>query len=197
QGADHRGRVLLPELRQRLLRRPGDAADPGVVGAQHGGRTRADLPEGGGARRPPPGLRRAPRLAGALLHPPLLHRDDQRALRARVPHPPGGGQPAVRPHVRLHRGHRDPRLGQRPAPPRRARPGPGLAAAGPAVTGRLLEWTRRGALAAAALLAWEAFARSGAVSPILVPTLASIGRELAGLLGRPDALGEAALSLGR
>lgn len=65
------------------------------------------------------------------------------------------------------------------------------------MTGRLLDWTRRGALAAAALLAWEAFARSGAVSPILVPTLASIGRELAGLLGRPDALGEAALSLGR
>jgi NitT/TauT family transport system permease protein len=56
---------------------------------------------------------------------------------------------------------------------------------------------RRGALLALALLAWEALARSGAFHPILFPTLASIGRELAGLLVRPEALGEAWQSLSR
>jgi NitT/TauT family transport system permease protein len=56
---------------------------------------------------------------------------------------------------------------------------------------------RRGALLAVALLAWEACARSGAFHPILFPTLASIGRELASLLVRPDAIGEAWQSLSR
>jgi NitT/TauT family transport system permease protein len=58
-------------------------------------------------------------------------------------------------------------------------------------------WLRRGALVAAGLLVWEALARSGAFHPILFPTLASIGRELAGLLVRPEALGEAGQSLSR
>lgn len=58
-------------------------------------------------------------------------------------------------------------------------------------------WLRRGALLAAGLLVWEALARSGAFHPILFPTLASIGRELAALLVRPDALGEAWQSLSR
>lgn len=58
-------------------------------------------------------------------------------------------------------------------------------------------WLRRGALLVAGLLVWEALARSGAFHPILFPTLASIGRELAGLLVRPDALGEAWQSLSR
>jgi NitT/TauT family transport system permease protein len=58
-------------------------------------------------------------------------------------------------------------------------------------------WLRRGALLAAGLLVWEALARSGAFHPILFPTLASIGRELAGLLVRPEALGEAWQSLSR
>jgi NitT/TauT family transport system permease protein len=56
---------------------------------------------------------------------------------------------------------------------------------------------RRSALLAVALVVWEAFARSGAFHPILFPTLASIGREFAGLLARPDALGEAGQSLSR
>ena len=43
----------------------------------------------------------------------------------------------------------------------------------------MLALLRRSALVAVALLAWEACARSGAFHPILFPTLASIGRELA------------------
>jgi NitT/TauT family transport system permease protein len=49
----------------------------------------------------------------------------------------------------------------------------------------------------AALLVWDGFARSGAFHPVLFPTLASIARELAALLVRPDALGEAWQSLSR
>jgi NitT/TauT family transport system permease protein len=62
---------------------------------------------------------------------------------------------------------------------------------------KLLALLRRSALLAVALLAWEACARSGAFHPILFPTLASIGRELAALLARPDAIGEAWQSLSR
>lgn len=58
-------------------------------------------------------------------------------------------------------------------------------------------WLRRGALLTVALVVWEAFARSGTFSPILFPTLASIARELAALLMRPDALGEVWQSLSR
>jgi NitT/TauT family transport system permease protein len=61
----------------------------------------------------------------------------------------------------------------------------------------MLALLRRSALVAVALLAWEACARSGAFHPILFPTLASIGRELAALLARPDAIGEAWQSLSR
>jgi NitT/TauT family transport system permease protein len=61
----------------------------------------------------------------------------------------------------------------------------------------ILALLRRGALLAVGLLAWEACARSGAFHPILFPTLASIGRELAALLVRPDAIGEAWQSLAR
>jgi NitT/TauT family transport system permease protein len=53
------------------------------------------------------------------------------------------------------------------------------------------------ALVAIALAGWEALARSGLASRILVPSLASIGWELAQLVARPDALGEAGQSLAR
>ena len=58
-------------------------------------------------------------------------------------------------------------------------------------------WLRRVALLAAGLVAWEIVARSGRVSPIIVPSLASIARELGLLLVRPEALGEAGQSLFR
>lgn len=58
-------------------------------------------------------------------------------------------------------------------------------------------WLRRGALLAAGLVAWEIVARSGGVSPIIVPSLASIARELGLLLVRPDALRETWQSLYR
>ncbi len=50
----------------------------------------ADLPEDRGPRRAAADLRRYPRVAGAVVHPALLHRDDQRALGARVPDPAVG-----------------------------------------------------------------------------------------------------------
>jgi NitT/TauT family transport system permease protein len=53
------------------------------------------------------------------------------------------------------------------------------------------------ALVGVALAAWEIFARSGLTSRILAPSLVSIGRELGGLLSRPEALGEAWTSLYR
>jgi ABC-type nitrate/sulfonate/bicarbonate transport system permease component len=56
---------------------------------------------------------------------------------------------------------------------------------------------RPAALVAGALLAWELLARSGAVSRLLVPSLASIGREFWLLAARPDSLGEAWSSLYR
>ncbi len=56
---------------------------------------------------------------------------------------------------------------------------------------------RRLALVAAALSAWELLARSGMFSPILVPSLARIGRELWALAIRPESLGEAWSSLYR
>ena len=58
-------------------------------------------------------------------------------------------------------------------------------------------WLRRVALLAAGLVVWEIVARSGRVSPIIVPSLASIARELGLLLVRPEALGEAGQSLFR
>lgn len=58
-------------------------------------------------------------------------------------------------------------------------------------------WLRRVALLAAGLVAWEALARSGGVSPIIFPSLVSIAREFGLLLVRPDALGEAWQSLYR
>ena len=53
------------------------------------------------------------------------------------------------------------------------------------------------ALVGAALVAWEILAQSGVTSRILVPSLGSIGRELAGFVARPESLGEAWLSLYR
>ena len=52
-------------------------------------------------------------------------------------------------------------------------------------------------LCAGALVAWELMARSGAVSRLLVPSLASIGWEFWLLAVRPDSLGEAWSSLYR
>jgi ABC-type nitrate/sulfonate/bicarbonate transport system permease component len=47
------------------------------------------------------------------------------------------------------------------------------------------------------LLAWEMIARSGLLSPLVFPSLVRIGRELALLTARGDALGEAGTSLAR
>jgi NitT/TauT family transport system permease protein len=58
-------------------------------------------------------------------------------------------------------------------------------------------WLRRVALLAAGLIAWEAIARSGTLSPIIFPSLVSVGRELGSLLVRAEALGEAWHSLYR
>ncbi len=58
-------------------------------------------------------------------------------------------------------------------------------------------WLRRVALPGAGLIAWEIVARSGGVSPIIVPSLASIARELGLLLVQPEALGETWQSLFR
>ena len=56
---------------------------------------------------------------------------------------------------------------------------------------------RRLALLALALAAWEILARSGTFSPILVPSLPRIGRELGLLAIRPESIGEAWVSLYR
>jgi NitT/TauT family transport system permease protein len=56
---------------------------------------------------------------------------------------------------------------------------------------------RRVTLVALGLFAWETLARSGAFSPILVPSLARIGGELGLLIIRPDALVEAWYSVHR
>jgi NitT/TauT family transport system permease protein len=61
----------------------------------------------------------------------------------------------------------------------------------------MLAAARSVALVAAALIAWELLARSGLVSRILVPSLASIARELAGLAVRAEFLGEVWQSLHR
>jgi NitT/TauT family transport system permease protein len=58
-------------------------------------------------------------------------------------------------------------------------------------------WLRRVAVLGAGLIAWEIVARSGGVSPIIVPSLADVARELGLLLVRPDALWEAWQSLHR
>jgi NitT/TauT family transport system permease protein len=56
---------------------------------------------------------------------------------------------------------------------------------------------RRLLLPAVALLAWEGLSRSGRVSPILVPPLHAIGREVVGLVTRGEPLTEAWYSLYR
>jgi len=56
---------------------------------------------------------------------------------------------------------------------------------------------RAGAVVAAALLAWELLARSGTVNRLLVPSLASIGREFWLLAVLPESLGDAWSSLYR
>lgn len=56
---------------------------------------------------------------------------------------------------------------------------------------------RRFALLAVGLIAWELVARSGRYSPILFPSLVSIGREFGGLVTRGEPLTEAWFSLYR
>jgi ABC-type nitrate/sulfonate/bicarbonate transport system permease component len=58
-------------------------------------------------------------------------------------------------------------------------------------------WLRRVALLAGGLVAWEVVARTGGLSPIIFPSLVSVGRELGWLLVRVEALGEAWHSLYR
>jgi NitT/TauT family transport system permease protein len=56
---------------------------------------------------------------------------------------------------------------------------------------------RRVALLALGVLVWETVARSGLVSPLIVPSIVRIGRELWWLAVRPDSLGEVWYSLQR
>ena len=56
---------------------------------------------------------------------------------------------------------------------------------------------RRVALLVLGALVWEAAARSGAFSPLVVPSIARIGRELWWLLVRPESLADAWFSLQR
>ena len=56
---------------------------------------------------------------------------------------------------------------------------------------------RRVALLVLGALVWEAAARSGAFSPLVVPSLARIGRELWWLVVRPESLADAWFSLQR
>ena len=56
---------------------------------------------------------------------------------------------------------------------------------------------RRLALLALGLAAWELAARSGLFSPLIVPSLARIGREFWWLVSHPEALGEAWCSVQR
>jgi NitT/TauT family transport system permease protein len=58
-------------------------------------------------------------------------------------------------------------------------------------------WLRRVALLAGALVTWEVIARTAGLSPIIFPSLISIGRELGWLLVRVEALDEAWHSLYR
>ncbi len=56
---------------------------------------------------------------------------------------------------------------------------------------------RRLVLLGLLLVVWETIARSGTLSPLIFPSLAAIGRELALLVGRLDSLGETWQSLHR
>ena len=56
---------------------------------------------------------------------------------------------------------------------------------------------RRAALLVVGALVWEAAARSGAFSPLVVPSIARIGRELWWLVVRPESLADAWFSLQR
>ena len=62
---------------------------------------------------------------------------------------------------------------------------------------RLAAGARRVVLLVAAALVWEVLARSGAFSPLLVPSLGRIGGELGQLASRPDTLVEAWYSVYR
>src|SRR5262249_56611319 len=108
------------------LRRTRDVADHGVERSQHGSAADADLSQGGRARRAAARVRGPSRLAGALFHPAVLDRDDQRALGPRLPHPAGGVEPEIRLDVRRHRRGGGAGLRERSAP-----------AAGPAARPRL------------------------------------------------------------
>src|SRR4029453_4147330 len=56
---------------------------------------------------------------------------------------------------------------------------------------------RRVALLVLGALVWEAAARSGAFSPLVVPSIARVGRELWWLVVRPESLADAWFSLQR
>src|SRR5262249_36327154 len=139
---------------------------------------------------------------------PLLHRhvrrgDDQRALRPRPPHPRGGELAALRPHVRLAPGGRDPRLRRRPPGALRAAAAARMAGAAGMSASREPTGRKIGLrflpflLPVAALAAWEAAAHSGLWSPLLFPPLEKIGRELVLLFSKPESLLEAWVSLYR
>src|SRR6266850_1458334 len=100
------------------------------IGDQHGRRQAADLPQGGVAERPAADLRRPARVARAVLHRHVRHRDDQCELRPGTPHPGRGERPALRPDVRIASHHRDPRLRGRHAAAPCSPPRPRLAGTG-------------------------------------------------------------------
>src|SRR5437879_3391804 len=162
-----------------------------ALGSQIGRRLAVVLPQGGATERPAADLRRPARVARAVLHRHVRHRDDQCELRAGPPHPRRGERAALRPDVRVARHHRDPRLRRRsPAAPRAP------ARARLAGTGRMSRLSPF-LLIGLALVAWELAARSGLWSPLLFPSLASIAHELGLLLSRADRLMEAWYSLYR
>src|SRR5262249_60289722 len=146
----------------------------GVERSQHGRAAGADLSQGGAARRFAARLRGPSRLAGALVHPVVFDRDDQRALGPRLPHPAGGVEPEIRPDVRRHRRRRGAGLRERPAAAAGSGARPRLAGRGEPMSARsadLASALRRVALPVAGALAWGVAARSGLVGPPPVPAL--------------------------
>src|SRR5207249_11365951 len=119
----------------------------------------------GATGRPAADLRLPARVARAVLHRHVRHRDDQCELRAGPSHPGRGERPALRPDVRVARQHRDPRLRRRsPAAPRAPS---GARLAGTGSMSRLSPVF----LIGLALVAWALAARSGLWSPLLLSSL--------------------------
>src|SRR5262249_58411817 len=129
---------------------------------QQGGGPGADLSQGGGPGPAAARVRRSSRLAGALFHPAVLDRDDQRALGPRLPHPAGGVEPEIRLDVRRHRRGGGAGLRERSAPAAGPAARPRLAGRGEPMTilpADPASALRRVTLPLAALLTWEAAAR--------------------------------------